>query len=103
MRPRWSSTVPRFAHVFVGGLPADTTEHELREAFTGGGTEVGAITLVRNRATGLSRGFAFVALLAPFDAAVDRGVLDGMASTTLRGRHLDIQAVPARPQRPVHS
>jgi hypothetical protein len=83
----------------VGGLPVDTTAHELREAFTGGGTEVGAITLVRNRATGLPRGFAFVTLLTPFDVAVDRGELDGMASTTLRGRRLAIQAVPARPQK----
>lgn len=85
----------------MGGLPLDATESELREAFAEGGTEVGAITFVHNRATGLPRGFAFVALLGPFGAAVDRRALDGMASTTLRGRRLDIQAVPPRPQRAV--
>ncbi|MGH7437989.1 MAG: RNA recognition motif domain-containing protein [Polyangiaceae bacterium] len=103
MSAHWTSNVARFDHVFVGSLPPGTTEDELRAAFASGGTEVGNITLVRSRATGLFRGFAFIALLARFDVGLDPRALDRMASTTMRGRPLVIQAVPLRPRRVAYS
>ena len=94
------SDVSCFDRVFVGGLPHGTTEDSLRAAFSDQGSEVGAITLVRNRVTGLPRGFAFVALLVRFDASVDPHALDGLAHTTIDGRGLDIRGVPDRPPAP---
>jgi hypothetical protein len=95
----WSSDVERFDRIFVGGLPTDTTEEMLRAAFTLGGSDVGAIEIIRNPATGLPRGFAFVKLLAWLDVSIDPDALDRLASTTMEGRLLDVRRVPERPRR----
>jgi RNA recognition motif-containing protein len=86
----------RFDHIFVGGLPRDTTEEMLRAAFALAGGEVGTIEIVQNPATGLPRGFAFVKLLTPFDASIDPRALERLASTTIDNRRLQIQGVPIR-------
>ena len=45
--------------LYVGNLPYQTTESDLQELFQSSG-EVKAINIVRDRATGQARGFAFV-------------------------------------------
>ncbi len=45
--------------LFVGGLPFETTEGELEEAFAKAGT-VESANIIVDRATGRSRGFGFV-------------------------------------------
>jgi cold-inducible RNA-binding protein len=45
--------------LYVGNLPFETTETELQELFQAAG-EVSSINIVRDRATGQARGFAFV-------------------------------------------
>jgi RNA recognition motif-containing protein len=45
--------------LYVGNLPYQTTESDLQTLFDTVGT-VGAINIVRDRATGQARGFAFV-------------------------------------------
>ena len=45
--------------IYVGNLSFTTTENELRELFTQAGTVVSA-TLIKDRDTGQSKGFAFV-------------------------------------------
>src|SRR4029078_13645403 len=45
--------------LYVGNLPFETTESDLQALF-GGGREVNTINIVRDRATGQARGFAFV-------------------------------------------
>jgi cold-inducible RNA-binding protein len=45
--------------LYVGNLPYETTESDLQELFEGAG-QVSTINLVRDRATGRARGFAFV-------------------------------------------
>jgi RNA recognition motif-containing protein len=45
--------------LYVGNLPYDTTEATLQSLFEGVGG-VSAVTIVRDRATGQARGFAFV-------------------------------------------
>lgn len=92
----WSSNIARFEHIFVGRLSRDTTEEMLRAAFALKGGEVGAIEIVRNPATGLPRGFAFVKLLTPFDASIDPRALDGLASATVDSGKIEIQGVPVR-------
>jgi hypothetical protein len=96
--PHWSSHVARFNRIYVGGLPRNATIEALRAAFALNGSDVGTIDVVHNGATGLPRGFAFVKLLVPFDASIDPRALDRLASTTMDGRTLEIQGVPARPR-----
>jgi RNA recognition motif-containing protein len=45
--------------LYVGNLPYETTEAELQTLFEGAG-QVSTINIVRDRATGQARGFAFV-------------------------------------------
>jgi len=45
--------------LYVGNLPYQTTESDLQELFQSSG-EVKSINIVRDRATGQARGFAFV-------------------------------------------
>jgi cold-inducible RNA-binding protein len=45
--------------LYVGNLPYETTESELQTLFEGTG-QVSTINIVRDRATGQPRGFAFV-------------------------------------------
>ena len=45
--------------LYVGNLPYETTESELQTLFEGAGA-VSTVNIVRDRATGQARGFAFV-------------------------------------------
>jgi RNA recognition motif-containing protein len=45
--------------LYVGNLPFSTTEEDLRTLFTQAGAVV-SVTLIKDRETGRSRGFAFV-------------------------------------------
>jgi RNA recognition motif-containing protein len=45
--------------LYVGNLPYETTESDLQALFEGAG-QVSTINIVRDRATGQARGFAFV-------------------------------------------
>ena len=45
--------------LYVGNFPYDTTEEDLRNLFAQAGT-VEAINLIKDRASGRSKGFAFV-------------------------------------------
>lgn len=45
--------------IYVGNLPYDTTEDDLRDLFAQAGT-VAAVALIKDRDTGRSKGFAFV-------------------------------------------
>jgi len=45
--------------LYVGNLPYETTESDLQTLFEGAG-QVSTINIVRDRATGRARGFAFV-------------------------------------------
>ena len=45
--------------IYVGNLPYESTEEDLVEAFSAHG-EVESVTVIRDRDTGRSKGFAFV-------------------------------------------
>ena len=45
--------------IYVGNLPYESTEDDLMEAFSAHG-EVESVTVIRDRDTGRSKGFAFV-------------------------------------------
>jgi len=46
--------------LYVGNLNYNTTEDALRQAFSGNGREVTSVSIIMDRETGRSRGFAFV-------------------------------------------
>ena len=46
--------------LFVGNLPFDATESQVRDLIAGGGRTVHSVKIVTDKETGRSRGFAFV-------------------------------------------
>lgn len=68
--------------IYVGNISFDATEGDIREAFAKEGT-VGKVQMPLNRSTGLSRGFAFVAMANADDHAAAIAALD---QTEIAGR-----------------
>jgi RNA recognition motif-containing protein len=62
--------------LFVGGLPATTTHADLVKLFGTAGSVFG-VKIVMDRATGRSKGFAFVEMATPADAQAALKKLDG--------------------------
>jgi RNA recognition motif-containing protein len=82
--------------LFVAGLPDSITEDVLREIFEGAGGTVVEVSLPRDRATGRPRGFGFVTLSTPEDAANVRGSLDGSMQA---GRSISVRPFSSEPPR----
>jgi RNA recognition motif-containing protein len=57
--------------VYVGNLAKSTTQDEINTLFSQAGT-VSSVDLVKDRATGLSKGFAFVSM--PTQAEADKAI-----------------------------
>ena len=77
--------------LFVGNLSFDVTENDLQDLFTPFGP-VSEVNLMTDRATGRSRGFAFVTMATP-EAA--QAAIQGMAGKDMQGRALTVNE--ARP------
>jgi RNA recognition motif-containing protein len=78
--------------LYVGNLPFQTTESDLEQLFAAAG-DVASVTVMRDRATGRARGFAFV------EMASDEGAsqaIDTLNNTSYGGRNLTVNE--ARPQ-----
>lgn len=82
--------------LFVGGLDRDTEDRGLRIHFETAGFDVVEASVVTDRMTGQSRGFAFVELTSPEAAHQAADALDGVA---LDGRALRIRLASDRPGR----
>lgn len=80
--------------LFVGNLPFTATEASVREAFEGKAT-VSEVHVAMDRATGRSRGFAFVTISAPEDIA---SVIRSMDGALLDGRPLRVNEAEDRPR-----
>jgi cold-inducible RNA-binding protein len=80
--------------LFVGNLPFSATEASIRAAFEGRAT-VEEVHVGMDRATGRSRGFAFVTISAPDDIA---GVIKLMDGAMLDGRPLRVNEAQDRPR-----
>jgi RNA recognition motif-containing protein len=79
--------------LFVGNLPYDTSEDTLRSAFSEHG-QVTEVHLVHDRYTGRSRGFAFVTMASPEQAAQAAQRMNG---AMVSGRPLRVnEAEPSR-------
>ena len=81
--------------LFVGNLSFDVTENDLQDLFTPFGP-VSEVNLMTDRATGRSRGFAFVTMATP-EAA--QAAIQGMAGKDMQGRALTVNEARPREER----
>ncbi len=81
--------------LYVGNLPYETTESDLQALFESTG-QVSAINIVRDRATGQMRGFAFVEMS---DAEGARRAISELDKYEFGGRRLTVnEAKPMAPR-----
>ena len=81
--------------LYVGNLPYETSESDLQTLFESAGT-VSTVTIVRDRATGQARGFAFVEMSD--DEGAQRAIAE-LNRHQLRGRSLTVnEAKPMAPR-----
>ena len=82
--------------LYVGNLSFNTTENELQELFAQAGA-VQEVTLMQDKFTGKSRGFAFVTMGSDEDAQNAIAKLNGQ---TVEGRPLTVNEARPREPRP---
>ena len=81
--------------LYVGNLPYETTETDLQALFEGSG-QVSTINIIRDRATGQARGFAFVEM---GDAEGARRAIAELDRRQVGGRSLTVnEAKPMAPR-----
>jgi RNA recognition motif-containing protein len=79
--------------IYVGNLSYEATANDLRRAFSSFG-EVSSVEVVKDNATGRSRGFGFVEMPNDMEA---QSALSGLNLRELRGRTMTLSV--ARPRR----
>ncbi len=84
------------ARLFVGNLPFTTTENDLQDYFAQAGAVVG-VNIMQDRATGRSRGFAFVEMGSQEDATKAIGMFH---QKDFQGRALTVNEARPREERP---
>jgi len=81
--------------LYVGNLPYETTESDLQTLFESAGA-VSTVSVVRDRATGQARGFAFVEMS---DADGARNAISSLDRKPFGGRNLTVnEAKPMAPR-----
>jgi RNA recognition motif-containing protein len=80
--------------LYVGNLPYEATESDLQTLFESSG-QVASVNIVRDRATGQARGFAFVEMA---DAESARRAISELDKQQFGGRNLTVNE--ARPMAP---
>ena len=81
--------------LYVGNLPYETTETDLQTLFAATG-EVSTINIVRDRATGQARGFAFVEMS---DAESAQRAISQLDKHEFGGRNLTVNEAKPMPAR----
>ena len=82
--------------LYVGNLSFESTENDLQDLFEQHG-QVSEVTLMMDRMTGKSRGFAFVTMNDKAQAEVAMSALNGKE---LSGRTITVNEARAREERP---
>ena len=82
--------------LYVGNLSFNTTENELQELFAQAGA-VQEVTLMQDKFTGKSRGFAFVTMSSEEEA---QNAISKFNGQTIEGRPLTVNEARPREQRP---
>jgi cold-inducible RNA-binding protein len=84
------------ARLFVGNLAFTTTENDLQDYFAQAGAVI-AVNIMQDRATGRSRGFAFVEMGSPEDATKAIGMFH---QKDFQGRALTVNEARPREEHP---
>ena len=79
-------------NIYVGNLPYNATEDEVREAFSEYG-QVTSVALIKDKVTGQPRGFGFVEMP---DADEAQSAIEAMNGRDFKNRSLVVN--PARPR-----
>jgi RNA recognition motif-containing protein len=79
-------------NIYVGQLPFDVSEDEVRELFTAYG-QISSVTLIKDKFTGQMRGFGFVEMP---DSGEAQKAIDGLNGKSFKNRSLVVN--PARPR-----
>jgi cold-inducible RNA-binding protein len=82
--------------LYVGNLSFETTENDLQDLFEQHG-KVTEVSLLMDRMTGKSRGFAFVTMSDTAEANAAMAALNGKE---VNGRTLNVNEARAREERP---
>jgi RNA recognition motif-containing protein len=82
-------------NIYVGNLPFNTSEDEVRDLFTAYGA-VTSVTLIVDRETGRLRGFGFVEMEDEQEAG---SAIEALNGTDLQGRSLTVNIARPREDR----
>jgi len=82
--------------LFVGNLNHNTTENDLEDCFAQAGS-VASVNIMMDRATGRSRGFAFVEMGSAEEA---QKAIDSFNQKDFQGRPLTVNIARPREERP---
>ena len=83
-------------NIYVGNLSYKASEEELNQAFSAYG-QVSSVAIIKDAATGQSRGFAFVEMP---NAAEGQAAINGLNGSELNGRPLKVNEARPREERP---
>jgi len=83
-------------NIYIGNLTPDTTEDEVKEAFAAFG-DVASVKIIRDGATGESRGFGFVEMPNEEQA---KAAITGMNEKELKGNQLHVELGRSKPAAP---
>ncbi|MBN1152133.1 MAG: RNA-binding protein [Dehalococcoidia bacterium] len=81
--------------IYVGNLPYETTEQELNEAFSQFG-EVSSVSIVADKFSGRSRGFAFVEMASKSEG---EAAIEGLNGKAFMNRNLVVNEARPREDR----
>ena len=86
-------------NIYVGNLPYDVTDADLREIFSHYG-EISQVNLITDKFSGQSKGFGFVEMEnnSEADAAIK-----GLNESNLKGRNIKVNQAKPRADRPSRS
>ncbi len=79
-------------NIYVGNLPFDATEDDLKEAFGSFG-QVASVNIIKDKFTGRSKGFGFVEMPTTNEA---QAAIDGLNGKELKGRTLNVNKAKGR-------
>ena len=82
-------------NIYVGNLPYNVTDADLRESFSRFG-EVSQINLITDKFTGASKGFGFVEMASNSQADA---AIKGLNGTDLHGRNITVNQAKPRTER----
>ena len=91
-----NQTTNMASKLFVGNLPFNATENDLQDYFAQAGAVVG-VNIMQDRATGRSRGFAFIEMGSQEDATKAIGMFH---QKDFQGRPLTVNEARPREERP---